>query len=268
MFYAISPIYFNSQTPKPPSSYPLPPLPEGPVGYSPLQTTQSSTSPMLPNLCLSDPKLSQFSLSNTENEDTSVSKENKKITRSFHSRFTTLKQSLEVGNSRKTHLDSLLKKAKSKCLKAIHEVLKNCLNLIVGRLPQDFITNVKIDFNQNYLNKKVKDIYIEFNLLPTVEEINNKKLIRKGKSELLNEILNMQLKNTFAIYLDSELYFKDLEKIERRDGKKIATLYDYVSKNMCDYFLLSKGNKKKLFQRRKKNKKMFHINNSLSQNNK
>jgi hypothetical protein len=47
------------------------------------------------------------------------------------------------------------------------------------------------------------------------------------------------------IYIDSDLYKKDFEKIYLKDGKKIATLYDYVSKNMCEYFILSKGNKKK-----------------------
>ena len=59
------------------------------------------------------------------------------------------------------------------------------------------------------------------------------------------------------IYIDSDLYKKDFEKIYLKDGKKIATLYDYVSKNMCEYFILSKGNKKKylkiLFLAKKKN---------------
>ena len=108
----------------------------------------------------------------------------------------------------------------------------------------------------------MKDIYYEFHLLPSLEEINERKLILKGKSDLLNEILNLPLKGTFSIYLESELYFKDLDKIEKRDGKKIATLYDYVPKNMCDYFILSKGNKKKLFCRKRKGKKMFHIDNN------
>ena len=59
--------------------------------------------------------------------------------------FHSLKRELDIKDCRKTHIDSLLKKVKSKCLKAIHEVLKSCVNLIVGRLPQLFITNIKID---------------------------------------------------------------------------------------------------------------------------
>ena len=71
---------------------------------------------------------------------------------------------------------------------SIHEVLKLCLNLLIGRLPQVFITNIKIDFNKIYLTKTIGEIYHEFNLLPTFEEILKKNLIRKGKINLLNEI--------------------------------------------------------------------------------
>ena len=63
------------------------------------------------------------------------------------------------------------------------------------------------------------------------------------------------------IYIDSDLYKKDFEKIYLKDGKKIATLYDYVSKNMCEYFLLSKKKKKKVFKNTflGKKKKMFNV---------
>ena len=50
------------------------------------------------------------------------------------------------------------------------------------------------------------------------------------------------------IYIDSNLYKKDFGKIYLKDGKKIAILYDYISKNMCEYFLLNKWIKKKVFK--------------------
>ena len=169
----------------------------------------------------------------------------KRLTKTFHKQFQELKTQLNVQNTRKTHIDSLLKKIKSKCLKAIHEVLKNCLNLLVGRLPQNFITNIKIDFNKHYLDKTIGDIYFDFKLLPSFNEIYEKNLIRKGKNALFNDIYNMQFKEVYNTYLESNLFVKDFEKIKGRDGEEIALLYEYVAKNMCEYYLLSKGNKSK-----------------------
>ncbi len=181
---------------------------------------------------------------------------------SFHINFNNLRIKLGIDDSRKTHIDSLLKKAKSKCLKAIHEVLKLSLNLLIERLPQNFITNIKIDFNKKYLAKSIGEIYYEYKLLPTYDEILKKDLIKKGRLALFTEIYNSSFKNVYTIYIESDLYKKDFEKIFLKDGQKIASLYDYVAKNMCEYFLLSKGNKKKVFKNTflGRKKKIFNIN--------
>ena len=186
----------------------------------------------------------------------------KSFSHSFHINFNNLRIKLGIEDSRKTHIDSLLKKAKSKCLKAIHEVLKLSLNLLIGRLPQNFITNIKIDFNKKYLIKTIGDIYYEYKLLPSYDEIISRNLIRKGKFDLFNEIFNSTLENVYMIYIDSDLYKKDFEKIFIKDGQKIASLYNYVAKNMCEYFLLSKGNKKKVFKNTflGRKKKLFNVN--------
>jgi hypothetical protein len=181
---------------------------------------------------------------------------------SFHINFNNLRIKLGIEDSRKTHIDSLLKKAKSKCLKAIHEVLKLSLNLLIGRLPQNFITNIKIDFNKKYLSKSIGNIYYEYKLLPSYEEIINRNLIRKGKFDLFNETYNSSFEYAYMIYIESDLYKKDFEMISLKDGYKNAFLYDYVAKNMCEYFFLSKGNKKKVFKNTLigKKKKMFIVN--------
>lgn len=178
----------------------------------------------------------------------------------LHSLFHSLKRELKIKDCRKTHIDSLLKKVKAKCLKAIHEVLKSCVNLIVGRLPQLFITNIKIDYNKCYLNKTVGDIYQEFKLLPSYDDIKEKHLIRKDKDNLLKEILNNQLKDVYKIYLESELFQKDFDKIKQKDGEKMLTLYNFVARNMSQYFLLSKGNKNTKSIRSRKNKStLFNV---------
>ena len=188
----------------------------------------------------------------------------KLLTRTFHNNFHELKRKMNVQNTRKTNIDSLLKKIKSKCLKAIHEILKNCLNLIVYRLPQNFITNIKIEFNKHYLNKTIGEIYYDFNLLPSYNEIYEKNLIRKGKHELFNDIYNMRFKQVYNTYLESNLFKKDFENIKLRDGNEIAELYKYVAKNMCEYYLLSKGNKRRNVNNHRLINQKFYNNCSLN----
>ena len=74
---------------------------------------------------------------------------------SFQSVFSYLKKKLQVKDTRKSHIDSLLKKSKGKFFKAVHDYLKICLNIITKRLPQTFITNITIDYNQKFLFKKM-----------------------------------------------------------------------------------------------------------------
>lgn len=197
-----------------------------------------SSTPSTHSLSLCDHPLPLLSLSKLP------TKKSKRLNHSFHSQFNSLKSKLNLEDTRKTHIDSLLKKVKSKCLKAVHEVLKNSVNLIVGRLPQVFITNIKIDYNKYYLNRTIGDIYHEFNILPEFSEIENKKIIRKGKYELLRELYFFKLKDVYTVYLESDLFKKDFEKIKEKDGERIVSLYDFVARNMCEYFLMSKGNKK------------------------
>lgn len=199
-----------------------------------------SSTPSTHSLSLCDHSLPLLSLSKLPK------KKSKRLNHSFHSQFNSLKSKLNLEDTRKTHIDSLLKKVKSKCLKAVHEVLKNSVNLIVGRLPQVFITNIKIDYNKYYLNRTIGDINHEFNILPAFSEIEDKKIIRKGKYELLRELYFLKLKDVYTVYLESDLFKKDFEKIKEKDGERIVSLYDFVASNMCEYFLMSKGNKKNI----------------------
>ena len=146
-------------------------------------------------------------------------KENK----SFQSIFTFIRKKLQIKASRKNHIDSLLKKSKGKFFRAIYEGIKLCLNLRVYRLPQEFITNITIEYNKKYLNKKIIDIYNEFNLLPTIKEIMEKK----------------------DIYTKSNRFKRDIDSIKIDEGKRIAVLYEFVAKNFCVYYLDRKEQKKK-----------------------
>ena len=120
----------------------------------------------------------------------------------FYSKIKYIRKKYNIKKSRKNHIDSLVKKAKSKFLKGIYEGLKYCLNSYINRLPQKFIINTKIEY----------------------------------------------------------LYEK--KKIEKKSGYGVAQLYDFVATNICEYFLLNKGNHRNKFNNihKKFTKKNTNIN--------
>jgi len=172
-----------------------------------------------------------------------VDKEKKEII-SLYSTFKYLKEKYGIENSRKNRMDCLIKKIKTKYINAIHEAIKYCVNLNINKLPQYFITNIKIEYNKMYLNKTVEEIYTEFNILPSLNELINKNLIKQNKKELLIELMNSSLKDIYQYYLTSDLYKYHRLYIIKKEGENIGKLYDYVAMNICKYFLYNKGNKK------------------------
>jgi hypothetical protein len=176
--------------------------------------------------------------------------------RNIHSTFLLLKKKLNLEQfMRKTQIDSLLKKCKSKAFKTIHEALKKCLNIKLPRLPQNFITNIKIDFNKVYLDKTIYDIYREFKIIPSVEEFLSKKYLIDDKVQIFRDFLNLTFKNVFEYYVNSKQYVKDYYHIMNREGEKFAILFNYISKVFIQYYTKSKGNKPKLRSDSEGNKK-------------
>ena len=172
-----------------------------------------------------------------------VDKEKKEII-SLYSTFKYLKEKYGIENSRKNRMDCLIKKIKTKYINAIHEAIKYCVNLNINKLPQYFITNIKIEYNKMYLNKTVEEIYTEFNILPSLKELINKNLIKKNKKELLINLMSSSLKDIYQYYITSDLYKYHRLYIIKKEGENIGKLYDYVAMNICKYFLYNKGNKK------------------------
>ena len=141
----------------------------------------------------------------------------------------------------------MVKKAKSKFLKAIYECLKYCLHSCnLYRLPQKFIINTRIDYNKKILNKTVEEIYSEFKLLPTYETLVSKNKVYQNKQDLLYSLMKSKLKDIYKYYISSKLYIMDKKRIESKSGEAVVKLYDFVATNICGYFLLNKGNDKRL----------------------
>ena len=223
------------------------------------------------NSLYTDDTLSEVKLCDTpficHKEKYLVDSDNNRII-SLYSTFKFLKEKYGLKNTRKNRIDCIIKKVKTKYLQAIHEAIKYCVNLFIQRLPQYFITNIKIEYNKMYLNKTLEQIYTEFKILPSLKEIIEKNLIRKGKKEFLIVLMSTTLKEIYQYYLSSQLYIYYRKGIRKKEGEKIAKLYDYIAQNICEYFLYNKGNKKKININNLKNKNNIYKskNNVNSQN--
>jgi hypothetical protein len=175
----------------------------------------------------------------------------------FHSNFLDLKSILNFHRPlRKTKIDSILKKCKSKFFRAVQDSIKKVTNDLtqINRLPQSFITNINIDYNKNYMNKTIFEIYKSLNL------VNQEKEFFIGISQdnipKLKSLLNYTYSQLFNVYTESQRFKEDCEVIREKEGEKFEILYKYVSKIYINYYSLSKGNRpKKIYQNINKNGK-------------
>ena len=160
----------------------------------------------------------------------------KDLKNNFQGIFSYIKKKFQIKFSRKSHIDSLLKKSKGKFFKTIHEIMNMSLNIIVKRLPQKFITNITIEYNQKYLKKNIIQVYQDFNLLPDYATLKEKGYIKTNKKQPFEQFCNSDLITLYNIYLKSQRYFNEINEVKKHDGSRIGLLYQFVSKNFCNYF--------------------------------
>ena len=177
-------------------------------------------------------------INNDSNENVNIIDENKSKIIFFYSQYKYLCYKHGVENIRKNRIDIIMKKVKIKIFKAIHEILKFCLNIHhINRLPQNFIINIRIEFNKKYLEKTIEEIYLEFSLLPSLEEMKEKNYINKDKIDIFTIFIKSKLKDIIKVYLLSELFILDKKNLEKKSGINDAILFDFVANNICNYFL-------------------------------
>ena len=160
----------------------------------------------------------------------------KDLQNNFQGIFSYIKKKFQIKFSRKSHIDSLLKKCKGKFFKTIHEIMNTSLNIVVKRLPQKFITNITIEYNQKYLKKNIIQVYQDFNLLPDYATLKEKGYIKTNKKQPFEQFCNSDLITLYNIYLKSQRYFNEINEVKKHDGSRIGLLYQFVSKNFCNYF--------------------------------
>lgn len=132
----------------------------------------------------------------------------------------------------------------------------------LGRLPQNFITNIKIDFNKVYLEKSIYEIYKEYKIIPSIEYFIEKNYLLPDKVNLFKDFLNLTFRDVFEYYINSKQYVKDYYHIHQREGEKFAILFNYISKIFIQYYSKSKGNRPKKI----KNEHDFNRNENIFSN--
>ena len=181
---------------------------------------------------------------------------------SFQGLFAYLRKSLEVNYTRKLHIDSILKKCKGKFFKAVSECVRKCIKINMPKFPQSFITNIAIEYNQQFLNYTVEDLYQYFHLLPySIDDILEKNYCVQEKRVYLKYIFLSKISTLYLQYVQSKKYKRMLELIKNKKGIKIAKLYQFV----FNYYLFSKAHMKKnnlLTDESKQNLNKDGINNS------
>ena len=188
----------------------------------------------------------------------------KDLRNNFQGIFSYIKKKFQIKYSRKSHIDSLLKKCKGKFFKTIHEIMNASLSITVKRLPQKFITNITIEYNQKYLKKNIIQIYQDFNLLPDYDTLKEKGLIKANKKQPFEQFCTYNLINLYNIYLESQRYFNEINEVKKHDGRRIGLLYQFVSKNFCNYF---ENNKPHMVKTREEFKENNNINHNINKNN-
>ena len=194
-----------------------------------------------------------------------ITEKNKKKILAFYSTFKFYLNKYELDGIRKYRIDCFMKRAKSKFIKSLHYAINYCLNINVERLPQTFVLNIKIEVNKKYLFKTIEEIYTEFKIIPTLDEILKKKLVYEGREELFSLVMKGTFEYIYQIYLMSKLYYYHRNQVIKKNGEGVGVLYDFIANNLCNYYQYSevsqfKKNKKAL-------KKIFETERNSTGNN-
>jgi hypothetical protein len=186
--------------------------------------------------------------------------------------FQTVKTKKEKPSHRKMEDDSIRKKFKTHCEEsirlAVNQHLKKIFpkeNLAFNKLPQNFLSNPKIEVNKKSLEMDILSRYSydfmedtgnDMNLAGDKKLKSNKDIIKKLRKDLkynVNEdkVLIRKVKDLVFDFINSQKYRDELVRIEISDGHEYRKRYELVTKGdsenlgYIDYYLKSRGNKHK-----------------------
>lgn len=196
--------------------------------------------------------------------DTWIPQENRT---SFQKTFAYLRKRLQIKLTRKTYIDSILKKCKGRFFKALNDILKQCLKIHIRKFPQSFITNISIEYNKLILQCTVQELYKTYNLTNiNLEECFEKKECYEGKENYFKFIIYSKISDLYLLYIQSKRYKREILYIKNNIGIKMFLLYELVSDNYVNYYYFSKPH----FCNKKSKKELNQNednNNSICKNN-
>ena len=158
---------------------------------------------------------------------------------SFPKSFSYLRKKLQIKQSRKTHIDSILKKCKSRFFKAISDCIKQCVKTQIKKFPQSFITNISIEYNKYILKLTVSELYHIFNLSNDGLDESNENCFFSGKERYFKYIYYSKISDLYISYIQSKRYKREIESIKYNLGMKMLLLYEFVSENFINYYTFS-----------------------------
>ena len=158
---------------------------------------------------------------------------------SFPKSFSYLRKKLQIKQSRKTHIDSILKKCKARFFKAISDCLKQCVKIQIKKFPQSFITNISIEYNKYILKLTVRELYKSFKLSNDMLDKCNENCFLNGKESYFKYIYYSKISDLYSTYLQSKRYKREIEGIKTNLGIKMLLLYEFVSENFIKYYIFS-----------------------------
>ena len=159
---------------------------------------------------------------------------------SFPKSFSYLRKKLQIKQSRKTHIDSILKKCKARFFKAISDCLKQCVKIQIKKFPQSFITNISIEYNKYVLKLTVYELYQTFNLTnDDILDKSNENCFFSGKERYFKYIYYSKISDLYSSYIQSKRYQREIECIKNNLGIKMLLLYEFVSENFINYYTFS-----------------------------
>lgn len=190
---------------------------------------------------------------------------------SFQKSFAYLRKKLQIKLTRKTYIDSILKKCKARFFKAIYDCLRKCTKKgTIQKIPQQFIINISIENNKNIFEKSFQDLYKELNFSPiNVDEFIDEGKCIKGKENYFRYIFSTKISELYLLYIKSKRYKGEVEYIKENLGFKMILLYEFVAENFVNYYLFTKPhyckkNNESIYINKKIN---IDINNNIKKNN-
>ena len=161
---------------------------------------------------------------------------------SFQKSFAYLRKKLQIKLTRKTYIDSILKKCKARFFKAIYDCLRKCTKKgSIQKIPQNFIINISIENNKNIFDKSFQELYKDFNLYPlSINEFINEGNCIKGKENYFKYLYSTKISELYILYTKSKRYKSEVEYIKDNLGLKMMLLYKFVAENFVNYYSFTK----------------------------